>query len=87
MAGKSGESLYDTLTRWMRQGRTASIPEVLVRAAVARYDGQIVIHFRGGIPMKIEAGRPASLELDPPSTPSPADSLDTLPNSSHTARV
>lgn len=29
----------------------------------SKFDGPVTVHFRGGIPMRLEVGRPVSVEL------------------------
>ena len=35
----------------------------------ARFDGSVVVHWRGGIPRRIEVGRPVTVELKEPVAP------------------
>lgn len=86
LAGSGPSALPDLLNEAAELHRTLRIGDVIAFAALTRYDGAVTVHFRGGVPMKVEAGRPIQVNLA--SDPSARDSsLDAQENPPHTTRV
>jgi hypothetical protein len=42
-----------------------TLEEFLASLASSRYDGSVILHFRGGVPQRIEIGRPLMFPLIP----------------------
>lgn len=63
MSTKPERSLPRILSNHHHMGLPARLSEVMDEARQTKFDGTLTIHYRGGVPRRVEAGRPDQVEL------------------------
>ena len=63
----------ERLARILQGARVSDIRTLLNLLADQKFDGNITLHFRGGLPRKVELGRPVEIEILSAGIPGPLD--------------
>lgn len=71
--------LEAVIRRLVSLGNTINIPTAIDHARQTKFDGSLVIHFRGGVPLRMELGRPTQVDLEPPTYNSPLTDSEIRP--------